>query len=150
MLNVYCVCVLCTGWESEEQACGSAILCRRDSPFLRLWINAYLDDYPMEEWVYSTGKVPCKLSRRFPELVHVETSRLNRPNFMELDQLWGSGRFDWQSNYAVHTWYRIWRDKSPYFKGVEPNENNIRTWNTTFGEIVRSVLYGTKHLLDID
>ena len=49
---------VCTiGYESETKACGSVILCSKDSFFLYLWINAYLDDYRMDEWAYNTGKV---------------------------------------------------------------------------------------------
>ena len=36
----------CTlGREQETKVCCSAIVCAKQSPFLLLWINAYLDDY---------------------------------------------------------------------------------------------------------
>lgn len=48
----------CTiGLESETKACGSVIVCSRHSMFLVLWINAYLDDYRIDEWAYNTGMV---------------------------------------------------------------------------------------------
>ena len=138
------------GLEQDTKACGSVIVCSKSSFFLYLWINAYLDDYRIEEWAYNTGKVPYKLSRRFPHLVNVEPTKINRPNFKELDKIWGPNTFDWEANYAVHTWYRLWKDTSPYFNGIEPDPENIKTWNTTFGEMGRSVLYGSKDIIQRD
>ena len=141
----------CTiGLEQDTKACGSVIVCAKTSFFLYMWINAYLDDYRIEEWAYNTGQVPFKLARRYPHLVHVDKNRLNRPNFKELDMIWGPTEFKWEKNYAVHTWYRLWKDTSPYYHGVEPNEENIKTWNSSFGEMARTVLYGRKELMDSD
>ena len=95
-------------------------------------------------------QVPFKLSKRYPHLVHVEKTRLNRPNFAELDLIWGPHTWDWRRNYAVHTWYRLWKDTSPYYHGVEPDPENIKTWNTTFGEMARVILYGTPDMRDTD
>ena len=135
---------VCTvGLESDKKACGSVIVCSKDAFFLRLWINSYLDDYQMDEWAYNTGQVPFNLARRFPELVSVEKTKINRPNFKELDTLWGDKTFNWRENYAVHTWYRLWKEWSGMFKGVEPDPENIKTLNNTFGQIARTILYGS-------
>ena len=45
------------GQEQETKACGSIILCTKKAQFLDLWLNAYLDDYRMEEWAYNSGQV---------------------------------------------------------------------------------------------
>ena len=45
------------GQEQETKACGSIILCTKRAQFLDLWLNAYLDDYRMEEWAYNSGQV---------------------------------------------------------------------------------------------
>ncbi|ESN91926.1 hypothetical protein HELRODRAFT_194482 [Helobdella robusta] len=141
----------CTiGKEQDDQACGSVIVCSKHSTFLLLWINSFLDDYRIDVWAYNSGKVPYNLARRFPHLVHLDENKLNRPNFDELDVIWGEGRFDWRSNYAVHTWYRLWKSQSPFYHGVEPNEVNIKTWNSSFGEMARSVLYGGSKMMDSD
>lgn len=138
----------CTiGREQETKACGSVIICSRHSPFLLLWINSYIDDYRIEEWAYNTGQVPFNLARRFPHLVHMDEDRINRPNFDELELIWGAGRFNWRRNYAVHLWYRLWKDRSPYFHGTEPDDDNVKSWNSTFGEMARSILYGSPQLI---
>jgi len=90
--------------------------------------------------------VPFNLARRFPHLAHLDEDRINRPNFDELQLIWGSGRFDWRRNYAVHLWYRLWKDQSPYYRGVTPDDDNVKTWNATFGEMARSILYGSARL----
>lgn len=141
-------CVI--GREQDTQACGSVIVCSRDSPFLLLWLNSYLDDYQDHVWAYNSGKVPFQLANRYPHLVHMNEDQLNRPNFDELEMIWGGGRFEWWKNYAVHTWYRIWRDQSKYFQGIEPNEENIKSWNGSFGEMARTVLYGSARFMDCD
>lgn len=133
---------VCTiGFESEKKSCGSIIICSKDAFFLILWINSYFDDYRADEWAYNTGKVPFNLARRYPHLVHVERTKLNRPNFNELNLLYGDRKWNWNEHYAVHTWYRLWKDWSGMFKGVEPNITNINTLNNTFGEIARKILY---------
>ena len=92
-------------------------------------------------------QVPANLARRFPHLAHVEKRKLNRPNFEELDKIWGPNRFDWRQNYALHTWYRIWKDMSPYYNGIEPDPETIKTMNHTFGEIARTIYYGQPELM---
>lgn len=137
----------CTiGLEQPTKACGSIIICAPKALFLLMWLNSYIDDY-REEWAYNTGQVPANLARRFPHLVHVETSRLNRPNFEELDQIWGPNTFDWRNNYALHIWYRIWKDMSPYYDGTEPDPITIKSMNNTFGQIARTIYYGKPELM---
>ena len=46
-----------TGREQDTKACGSVIVCSRDSPFLLLWLNSYLDDYQEDNWAYNSGQV---------------------------------------------------------------------------------------------
>jgi mannosyltransferase OCH1-like enzyme len=55
----------CTiGREIETKVCGSVVICSKNSLFLTLWINAYLDDYRVDEWAYNTGVVShrCHIS----------------------------------------------------------------------------------------
>ena len=140
---------VCTvGLEVETKACGSIIVCSNTSFFLYMWMNAYLDDYRIEEWAYNTGKVPFNLARRYPHLVNMEPTRLNRPNYRELSKIWGSSSFNWQENYAVHIWYRLWMRRNPHYK--EPDEDNVKTLNSTFGQMARTILYGSPQFIASD
>lgn len=141
----------CTvGLEQPTQVCGSAIICSKSSFFLLLWINSYLDDYRINEWAYNSGKVPFKLAKRYPHLVHLEEYRINRPNFNELDQIWGPSKFEWTENYLLHIWYRLWKTLSPYYDGIEPDPHTIKIMNNSFGEIARNIYYGSSDLMGRD
>lgn len=137
----------CTvGLESSDRVCGGVVICARDAPFLTLWINSYLDDYRVTTWAYNSGKVPYHLWRRYPHLVHVEKRSMHRPNYRQLEKIYGADIVNWEDNYSVHLWYRVWK-KSKLYK-EEPNEINIRTMNSTFGQIARRILYGTTDFIN--
>ena len=138
-------CVI--GQEQEHKACGSFIACNKYSLFLILWLNSYLDDYRMDQWAYNTGTVPFNLAKRYPNLVYMDPDRINRPNFKGIAKIWGPERFDWRHNYAVHILYRIWKDKTDFYEGIEPDPKTIRTMNTTFGEMARWIYYDNPTLL---
>ncbi|ELU02941.1 hypothetical protein CAPTEDRAFT_222887 [Capitella teleta] len=134
--------------EVETKACGCIIVCSKHSFFLTLWINSYIDDYRVDEWAYNTGQVPFNLAQRYPQLVNVNKGRMVYPSYKELNKIWGSDSWDWWNNYSVHLYYRLWKDTSPYFKGVEPDEHNVKGLNNTFGQMARMILYGTRDLMD--
>ena len=135
----------CTiGLETSNRVCGGIIICSKESPFLFLWANTYLDDFKPDEWAYNTGLKPGQLANRFPSLVHIENTRLNRPNYLdeEIIKIWGNDTWNWRENYAVHTWYRKGQKfRMNLFKeATEPNEDNIWKMNNTFAEICRYIL----------
>ena len=137
---------VCTvGLESDVKVCGSVIVCSKDAFFLYLWMNAYFDDYRINEWAYNTGQVPFNLAKRYPNLVHVEKTKLNRPNFLELSEIWVKATWwKWRESYGFHSWYRLWKDNyGDNYSGVEPNETNIKTLDNPFGEIARAILFDT-------
>jgi hypothetical protein len=96
-------------------------------------------------------QVPFNLARRFPHLVHVDDDRFNRPNFDELELIWSeTARFNWRRNYAIHLYYRLWKERSPFYRGIEPDDDTIKTWNASFGEMARMILYGSPQPLHTD
>ena len=132
------------GQELETKACGSVIGCSKDSLFLTLWLNSYLDDYRMDVWAYNTGQVPYNLAKRYPHLVYMEPSRINQPNYKQISKIWSpNDRFDWWDNYSVHIIYRLWKDMSDFYDGVEPCPETIKTMNNSFGEMARFIYYGS-------
>ena len=119
------------------------IICSKGHPFVLLWLSSYLDDY-RASWAYNTGKLPDKLIKRHPNLVHIEETKLFYPNYYELDKIIGEGvYYDWTEQYTIHLWYRMWKDYSK----EEPNPINIKLWNNTFGQLSRRALYGTANLI---
>ena len=142
----------CTlGYESDaNKVCGGLIICTRESPFLALWLNAFVDDYRAGVWAYNTGEVPARLARKYPQLVHIEERSLHRPNYKhdELGQL--LARSTWwnrDDSYGVHLWYRLWkkylRSNNLSFASIHADFNSIRTLDNPYGEIARTVLFGS-------
>ncbi|ELU02943.1 hypothetical protein CAPTEDRAFT_197966 [Capitella teleta] len=129
------------GLELPDRICNSIILCNKESPYLMMWLNSFLDDYQVEEWSYNSGKVPYRLAKRYPNLVHVEADTMNRPNFKELHKIWGSVIYDWRNNYAIHLWFRVWKTMSPFYKGEDPDDTNIMVTENTFSRIARFILH---------
>ena len=130
----------CTiGMETDTRACGGIIVCSKHSFFLNLWANAYLDNYRHSTWAYNTGIVPYYLAERYPHLVHVESTRLHRPNYEELHLLWGNHPYPWQKNYAIHIWYRVWK-RGQFYLGYDPDYKSIQRSNSTFAQLARYIL----------
>lgn len=65
-------------------------------------------------------------------------------------QLWGPETFDWKQNYAIHVYYRLWKDMSPYYIGEDVDPENLKTMNNTFGAMARSIYYGSPELIPVD
>ena len=134
----------CTlGWESDDRICGGIVISSKDSSFLHMWANYFLDDYKTGVWAYNTGTVPSKLAKRFPNLVHVEPVRLHTPNYVGLDRIWGSNRYDWRNNYAVHLWWTMYAHSKKWKNQPYPNEEVVKFQNSAFAEIARMILYDT-------
>ena len=137
----------CTmGQEMDDLLCGGVIVCSKSSPFLQLWTSAFVADYRPDKWAYNSGLQPTRLWRRYPNLLHVEPTKINRPNWTPagMNKIWGNKTFDWRQNYALHTWYRFRAKKCPWYRShygdLHPEESDVRTMNNTFGEVTRYIL----------
>ena len=131
----------CTvGLEGGTKVCGGIIIGEKDSTFLTLWLNYFLEDYRADQWAYNSGKVPSMLALRYPHLVHIEKESLHRPAYFEREKIWGAVKYNWKNNYAIHTWIRL-------YDGPQPTPENIKRMNSTYGEIARLVYYGSTAML---
>ena len=127
------------GKERHNGLCGGIILAAPNSRFMRMWFKTYqyFDD---SIWDESSVKMPMLLSRKYPELIHVEDTSMHRPSWVEVKQLYSKGsNYDWSSNYAIHLWYRKY--------DVEHTANSIRGLNSTVGRLFRLVYYGSPELM---
>jgi mannosyltransferase OCH1-like enzyme len=128
-----------TGNGSPDGLCNGVIISRPHAKFLEIWYHEY-KNFRDSQWGVHSVLLPAKLAKIYPSLIHTEQTTLHRPNWMELNKLYKDGAiYDWSQNYAVHLWYR--------FHKVDHNPEDIKTINTTMGEMFRYIYYGKKDLI---
>ena len=81
--------------------------------------------------------LPTILQFQHPFLIHVEERTLNYPSGPDRHLIY-ERLYDWRQNYAMHLWYRLHE--------FDHNPNDIKSMNTTFGEIARLIFYNSSHL----
>jgi len=114
------------------------MLSRKGSTFMRLFYESYRDNYRPWDWDYNCARVPYQLYRRRPDLLHVEPHRLTTPDWRERDKLWKEV-IDWRDLYVIHVMGHLSRDDS--------SPASIRALNSTFGEVMRYIYYGSSKIL---
>ena len=129
------------GQEDDIKLGNGVIVSQPNDTFLEKWFNTYRTFRYNETWAYHDTEIPMKLYKMFPKYIHVEKTSINRPNWhrRELDIIY-KRQYLWRGNYCIHLWFR--------FHKIQHNLTDIRKMKTTFGEIVRYVLFGSSELLD--
>ena len=67
-----------------------------------------------------------------------------RPNWEEVFLLYGTN-WDWSKNLAVHLYARF----IPLIDKLDRTEDEIKTLNSTYGEIARFILYDNKEIISL-
>lgn len=123
------------------------MIAHKNARFLKLWYESY-KFYRPTRWYYNAGHLPTnKFLVPNPGLVHRVKYEFGVHNLVPM--LYNDLYPFWQEKfYAIHLLsrhrsYLVPNDKIQYF-----NEHNIKTYNKTFGEMARLVLYGTKNLIE--
>ncbi len=117
---------------------NGVILASKSSEFLRMWRQSY-STFRKREWDDHSAIVPYMYYRSHPDLIHVEENSINFPSGKRLDLIYDK-MYNHSRNYAIHLWEEL--------HDIDHNPYDIRTMNTTFGKIARSIHYGSEHLLD--
>lgn len=113
---------------------GNAFIsAKRNSDFIRDWYNHY-NNFQSNNYLKNSLQIPWEMWTRDPTRLHMESTRLYRPNWYEADILFKHADYNWSENYAVH----VWTNGNP----VPKSEAEIQTLNTTIGQIFRYVMYG--------
>ncbi|XP_064618985.1 uncharacterized protein LOC135482664 [Lineus longissimus] len=126
------------GLENDYGLCNGIIIAKRNATFLRLWWEEY-KTFNDQQWSVHSVRLPCLLSKTYPWMIHIEADTLNRPNWHELDYLYGIKKYNWRKNYAIHLWFRKY--------GVEHDLESIKKVDSTFGQIFRYILYGHPRII---
>ncbi|XP_041365128.1 uncharacterized protein LOC121380399 [Gigantopelta aegis] len=125
------------GYEHENGLCNGVIIAVAWADFLKIWHLEY-KSFQDKQWAEHSVHLPAVLARKHKNLIHTEERSFHRPNWEDNDlrQLYEVGQiYDWKTNnYIVHLWIRK--------HGIEHNPEDIKTWNTTVGQIFRYIYYG--------
>ena len=120
------------GQETDSKLNNGIILAKRNASFLNIWY----DNFKTYDGVWDSHnvKLPFTLWKTHPDLIHVEHTTMNLPNWREdVRYIFSSDlRYDWSHNYCVHTWYRS--------HGREYNMTSIQGVTSTLGDLFRHVL----------
>lgn len=113
------------------------IVAKRNATFLNIWRKTY-HNFTEMELDYHSSIIPYHLQYQFPQLIHVEERSLNYPSGPARHLIYDDV-YDWTNNYAMHMWFGL--------HGLNHTPNDIKSMNTTFGQIARYVYYNTTALL---
>ena len=128
------------GRQKDDGLTNNVMFAVPQSPFLEKVIDNY-KNYAQKEYAFNNVRYPSVLSRKFPQLIHVETDSINRPNFLpnELKTIFEEGcKVNLTSKYAIHLWNKV----LPKHYVESANASTIKTMHSTFGQVARLVLYG--------
>lgn len=98
-----------------------------------------------QEWYYNAGALPTYILMLLPHLVHRVPYKFGIKYHL-VHELYQSFWPEWRTYYSIHLLIRHrWRlDRDSPIK--EFNEENIRRYPFTYGQMARLVLFGTTDL----
>jgi hypothetical protein len=117
------------------------LIAHKNARFLSMWLESYRQYYP-DDWYYNAGCKPTyEIIYKRPELVHLVKTLFGEQLLMT--QLYKSQWKEWRQHYTIHllighrsSWDAEHIKQWPIF-----DENNIKDYPMTFGEMAREV-YG--------
>jgi len=133
------ICIHCAGKEKPPKLIAGIMVSRKNSTFIRLLYESYRGNYRPRDWDYNCARVSYQLYLKQPDLVHVEPYKFTTPDWTERHKLWREV-IDWKDLYVIHVMGHLSRDRS--------TPESIKTMNSTFGEVMRYIYYGSPKLID--
>ncbi|XP_064454727.1 uncharacterized protein LOC135366003 [Ornithodoros turicata] len=130
------------GWPPEEYMGNMLFVATPGARFLRLYQELYRG-YNSSLWYYNAGALPTMhLLWPHPHLVHQVPVLFGVQGDL-LGMLYAPGEHTkWRGYFAVHTSLR-YRSRTKGVSYQKVDFKNVRTHNTSLGEMTREVLFGT-------
>ncbi|KAG8187012.1 hypothetical protein JTE90_005781 [Oedothorax gibbosus] len=133
------------GWPPGQNLGTQLLVAHKNARFLKLWYNSYRY-YRRERWYYNAGELPTTLIlERMPHIVHRVPFDFGVHNLVHL--LYGTRSDEWKSYVGIHLLVRHKNYLLPGDSVEEFNEDNIKSYNKTFGDMARLVLYGSSDII---
>ena len=127
------------GTESLFYLNNGVILARPATLFVDMWYESYMI-FKDKLWNFNSLYVPMLLARKYPHLINVEHDSFHTPPWYKTKWLYEQGYlYDFSESYAVHLWYRL--------HNMEHNPDDIKTMNTTMGQLFRYIYYGSTDII---
>ncbi|XP_076316303.1 uncharacterized protein LOC143228818 [Tachypleus tridentatus] len=127
------------GWPPDKHLGTQMILAHKNARFLKLWYQSY-KYYKPDRLYYNAGELPTEMIlERQPNLVHRVPYEFGLRNLSYF--LYGVHRTDWKNFHVIH----LSSNKAHLVSNVhleEFDEENIKIYNRTFGDMARLVLFG--------
>lgn len=129
------------GKELPAKFIAGIIAAAPNARFLKLWRESYKDKYRPDEWDYNSASAAYALYKKYPELLHVEPYKLTTPDYLDRADLLNNVVY-WEDLYVIHVMgHELNWDKF--------NPEYIKNVNTTLGEVMRYIYYGSKQLIQV-
>lgn len=133
------------GWPPGQNLGTQLLIAHKNARFLKLWYNSYRY-YRRERWYYNAGELPTTLIlERMPNIVHRVSYDFGVHNLVHL--LYGTRSDEWKNYVGIHLLVRHKNYLLPGDTVEEFNEENIKNYNKTFGDMARLVLYGSSDIV---
>lgn len=139
--------IICqTTGQQKPSLCNAFIMAEKDARFGRLWLTQMKEAFD-GTWSNHSTVLPSRLSRQYPELVHIEPQRSFYKHAWTQEGIHTllQGRdHDMQGVVSMHLWAHLWwsrkrRDFSK-FHAQKMTETYIRRVDTTYNLIARIYL----------
>ncbi|XP_064454733.1 uncharacterized protein LOC135366006 [Ornithodoros turicata] len=136
------------GWEYGAYMGSMILLAAPSARFLHLYQQLY-KEYNRSSWYYNAGDLPTmRVLWHHPHLIH-RVPILIGIGYAMLYKLYNPGFHpDWRNYHVVHTFIRHRSAKADPLCGKEYDLQNIRTYNTSLGEMMREVIFGTSEYVN--
>nr|XP_022301020.1 uncharacterized protein LOC111109229 [Crassostrea virginica] len=128
----------CTmGWAADFYFGSALILAKKQSSFIRKWIESY-SSYNPNLWGDNSVIMATELSVKYPKLIHVERHYCS---FYPDPKYLYNQNYKWSHSFSLH----IYKQGSMQHVSAL-NFLSIRKLNTTLGAVFRYILFGNKEL----
>ena len=126
------------GKEKPPKLNAGVILSSKNSVFLQLLKQSYKNNYRPLDWDYNCARLAYKIAMKRQDLVHIEPFGFTTPDWGDRRLLWNEA-IDWSKLYVMHVMGHFdWNEHSP---------QSIKSQNSTFGQVMRFIYYGSAQLI---
>lgn len=136
------------GWPPNQYLGTQVLIAHKNARFLKFWYHSY-KYYQPTRWYYNAGELPTEsILLLRPDFVHRVPYDFGVHNLAYM--LFGMRSPKWRDYHTIHLLIRHRNYLIPEDHIENFDENNIKMYNKTFGDMARSVLFGKSNMIGVD